>query len=224
MKLILNTEFDLYQKDGTAFCDSLQIAETFGKEHKNVLRDIEKLTEPTSGLSEKFRRLNFEQSSYKNTQNKKQPKYLLTKDGFTILTFGYSGKKAMAFKEVYINRFNQMEQFIKSFLATRFEFPDFTDAIVNAHEEPKHYHFSNEINMIYSIVLGMNATKFREINGLEKGCVIRPYLNLEQTKNIELLQRTDIGLLDAQLSYEERKSLLASKLTREQERKKGELM
>ena len=216
MKLILNTEFDLYQKDGTAFCDSLQVAETFGKEHKNVLRDIEKITEPTSGLSEKFRRLNFELSSYKNTQNKKQPKYLLTKDGFTILTFGYSGKKAMVFKEAFINRFNQMEQFIKSFLATRLEFPDFTNAIVDAHEEPKHYHFSNEINMIYKIALGMNATKFREINGLEKGCVIKPYLNLEQIEAVELLQRTDIGLLDAKLSYEERKSLLTSKLAREQ--------
>jgi len=30
MKLILNPEFNLYEKDGKAFCDSLQVAETFG--------------------------------------------------------------------------------------------------------------------------------------------------------------------------------------------------
>ena len=104
---------------------------------------------------------------------------------------------------------------MKSFLATRFEFPDFTDAILNAHEEPKHYHFSNEINMIYNIVLGVSTSKFRELNGLEKGCVIKPYLNLEQIKAVELLQRTDMGLLDAKLSYEERKNILCAKFERE---------
>ena len=49
---------------------SLDIAETFGKEHKNVLKDIRELN-----CSDEFRLLNFEQSNYLNEQNHKQPLY-----------------------------------------------------------------------------------------------------------------------------------------------------
>ena len=73
---------------------SLDIAETFGKEHKHVLRDIRELH-----CSEEFRQSNFEQSKYMNEQNHQQPMYYMTRDGFTILVMGYTGEKAMKFKE-----------------------------------------------------------------------------------------------------------------------------
>lgn len=56
----------------TARLDSRFVAETFEKQHKNVLRDIEQIIAPDSGWSEEFGRLNFELSSYTNSQNKKQ--------------------------------------------------------------------------------------------------------------------------------------------------------
>ena len=59
-KLVLNPEFNLYEKDGKPFCTSRQVAETFEKEHKNVLRDIEVLD-----CSPEFNRLNFEPISYR---------------------------------------------------------------------------------------------------------------------------------------------------------------
>ena len=102
-----------------------------------------------------------------------------------------------------------MEYFIKSLAATKIEFPAFTNAILEAHEEPKHYHFSNEINMIYRIILGMDAKQFRELNGLEKGAVIKPYLNLNQIKAIESLQRVDIGLIEVVSDFQQRKDTLA---------------
>ena len=133
----------------------------------------------------------------------------MTKDGFTFLVMGYRGKKAAQFKEAYIQRFNAMEDFIKSLLTTKIEFPFFTDAVMAAHDEPKHYHFSNEINMIYRIVLGMDAKKFREVNGIKKGAVIKPHLSLEQIRAVEVLQRVDVGLLVAIPNYQERKKKLA---------------
>lgn len=129
----------------------------------------------------------------------------MTKDGFTMVAMEIKGTKARQFKELYIARFNQMEAFIKSLLATKIEFPAFTDAIMAAYEEPKHYHFSNEINMIYRIVLGVDAKKFRELNGIAKGAVIKPYLTLAQIQAIETLQRADIGLIIAIPDYEQRK-------------------
>lgn len=35
--------------------------------------------------------------------------YLMTQDGFTLLVMGFTGKKAMQFKEQYIKEFNEMK-------------------------------------------------------------------------------------------------------------------
>ena len=189
----------------TARVDSLYVAQFFEKEHKNVLRDIARLTDSTSGLSKEFARLNFEPSSYTNSQNKKQPCYMMTRDGFTMLVMGYTGQKAMRFKELYIRRFNEMEQFIKTLVTARKEFPLLTENIKLLHENPRPYHFSNECDMINRIVTGMSAKQFRQAHGLEKGISIRPYLTDEQVRMMETLQKVDIGLLVAVPDYEQRK-------------------
>ena len=205
MKLIKNPEYGLYEKDSQIYCDSLQIAETFNKRHDTVIRAIKNLN-----CSDEFRQHNFTESYYHNLQNKKQPMYLLTKDGFAILAMGFTGKKAMQFKEAYIRRFNEMDEFIKSLQTAKLEFPEFTDAIMNAHKEPKNYHFSNEINMINKIVLGQNAKQFKEERGLDKSVnSIRPYLTQKQIKDIEALQKFDIGLVTMESDYQKRKEMLS---------------
>jgi Rha family phage regulatory protein len=93
--------------NGIPTTTSLKVAELFAKSHKNVLRDIERVL---SQVSENFGRLNFELSSYANQQGKKQPMYLLTKDGVCFLVMGYTGEKASQFKEAYIEAFNCMER------------------------------------------------------------------------------------------------------------------
>lgn len=189
----------------TARVDSLYIAEFFEKEHKNVLRDIARMTHSKSGLSEEFARLNFEPTSYVDSWNRKQSAYALTRDGFTMLVMGYTGQKAMRFKELYIRRFNEMEQFIKTLVTARTDFPLLTENIKLLHDNPKPYHFSNECDMINRIVTGMSAKQFRAAHGLEKGTSIRPYLSDDQIQMIEILQKVDIGLLLAVPDYEQRK-------------------
>lgn len=210
MKLIKNPEYGLYEKDNQIFCDSLQVANELKKRHDHVLRDIEnKINDIDKSNEPKFGEINFLKDTYKDDRNRKQTKYLMTKDGFTFLVTSYSGAKATNFKIDYIKRFNQMEQFIQSLQTTKLEFPEFTDAIMNAHEEPKHYHFSNEINMINKIVLGVTAKEFKERNGIDKSVnSIRPYLTEEQIKGIEALQRFDIGLIEMIENYQERKQML----------------
>ena len=204
MKLALNPNYQLFESKGAAFCSSRQVAETFGKRHDNVLRDVQELD-----CSENFRLLNFEGSSYVSEQKRKLPLIYMTKDGFTFLVMGYRGKRAAAFKESYIQRFNDMERFIKNMLAARVESPAFTDAVMNAHEEAKFYHFSNEADMINKIVLGMSAKKYRELRGLEKGVSIRPYLSDAEAEAVLALQRADIGLLEVVPEFERRREVLA---------------
>jgi len=208
-KLMLNPEYQLYERNGQAFCSSRQVAEEFNRRHDHILRNIDDITAPTSGVSAGFIALNFQESKYKDASGKWNRECLITKDGFAMVAMEIKGTKARAFKEAYIYRFNQMESFIKSLMATKIEFPAFTDAIMDAHEEPKHYHFSNEINMIYRIVLGVDAKKFRELNAIGKGEAIKPYLTLGQIQAVETLQRVDIGLIVAISDYEQRKQTLS---------------
>ena len=203
IKPFLNPEYCLYERNGKAFCSSRQVAETFVKRHDNVLQDIRSLD-----CSANFRLLNFQESSYLNEQRKRQPEYLMSKDGFTFLAMGYRGKKAASFKEAYIKRFNDMEAFIKYFHAAKLEHPAFAEAVMQAHPEPRHYHFSNEVDMINRIVLGIPAKVIRESNGLKKGESIRPYLTEQQIRAIEALQRIDIGLLYAVPEFEKRRLIL----------------
>ena len=210
-RLQLNPEYQLYEKDGQPFCDSLQIAETFGKRHDHVIRDIETSLSVFQEIgTPKFGESNFTKDAYISLQNKKQPKYLLTKDGFAYITMGFTGKKAAIFKIDYITRFNDMESFIKSLLTAKLEHPTWTEAIMMSHEEPKHYHFSNEANMINRIVLGIDAKSFRQQYGIKDGFSIRPYLTSTQIKSVETLQRIDIGLLESGVEYNERKQILTT--------------
>jgi Rha family phage regulatory protein len=100
--------------DGRAVTTSRKVAEIFEKQHRNVLRDIRELEIP-----EEYRELNFEQTVYEQPNPSggkpiQQPEYLITRDGFTILAMGFTGKKAMQFKIAYIEAFNAMEEAIKN--------------------------------------------------------------------------------------------------------------
>ena len=184
----------------TARVDSLFVAKFFDKKHSHVLRDIENLD-----CSDDFRQSNFGLTFYKDSQGKKQPRYAMTRDGFTFLAMGYRGEKAAKFKELYIKRFNEMEKFIKTLVSARKEFPLLTENIKLLYDDPKPYHFSNECDMINRIVIGMSAKQFRLEHGIEKGESIRPYLTEEQINMLELLQKVDVGLLVAFPNYEDRK-------------------
>lgn len=96
-------------RDSRVVTTSLHIAEIFGKEHKNVLRDIRELD-----CSDDFRGLNFEPSlkirQLPNGMGERQdPYYFITRDGFVFLVMGFTGKTAAKFKEAYIRAFNEME-------------------------------------------------------------------------------------------------------------------
>jgi hypothetical protein len=101
-----------------------------------------------------------------------------------------------------------MERLLTQQKLLKFECRQLTDNIKSIHEEPQFYHYSNEMNMINKIVLGMQAKKFRELHGLEKGQSIRPYLTAKQIKDIELLQHVDVGFVIAIPDFEDRKKAL----------------
>lgn len=92
-------------RDGTLFATSRDVAERFEKDHFHVLRAIENIE-----CSQEFRASNFAGSSYVSKQNKSMPMVEMTRDGFSFLVMGFTGKEAAVWKEKYIAAFNWLEE------------------------------------------------------------------------------------------------------------------
>ncbi len=188
---------------------SLDVAETFGKQHAHVLRDIKELE-----CSEEFRLSNFGESSYINSQNKKQPMYYMTRDGFTILVMGYTGEKAMRFKEAYIKQFNVMEKALQGKLIEREKGiavrQSLTKALQQSTEnERMHGHaYSTYTNCIYKVLFGKNAKQLREELGIHKKENLRDYLSTEELKAIQSMECLVSGLVDCGWGYDQIKEFI----------------
>jgi len=91
--------------NGELMTTSKLIADVFGKAHRDVIRALENIE-----CSDEFRHANFAQSSYTSPQNKVIKCFNVTRDGFTFLCMGFTGKKAAEWKEKYIKAFNEMEK------------------------------------------------------------------------------------------------------------------
>ena len=93
--------------------DTFKVATAFQRGHKDVLR---KTRAVIKACSPEFAERNFTLCHENNElQNgKPQPFYQLTRDGWTMLVFSFTGQAAVAFKEAYISAFNWMAGLIQS--------------------------------------------------------------------------------------------------------------
>ncbi|SEI41648.1 phage regulatory protein, rha family [Azotobacter beijerinckii] len=94
--------------DGQPTTTSLDVAAHFGKRHDTVLRAIR-----TLDCSPEFNARNFAEVEYLDAKGEQRPQYRMTRDGFTFLCMGFTGKEAAKWKEAYINAFNEMERVLK---------------------------------------------------------------------------------------------------------------
>lgn len=202
-------EIKKVNKEEIAICTSLDIAETFGKEHKNVLKDIRELE-----CSNEFRVLNFEQSTYINSQNHKQPMYYLTRDGFTLLAMGYNGSKAMQFKEGYIKQFNAMENALRGKLLEREKGIAVRQALTKALQQSNendrmHGHaYSTYTNCIYKALFDKNAKQLREEYGIDKKADLRSCFDKDQLTAVKSMEMLVSGLIDCGWGYDKIKSFI----------------
>ncbi|MDE1385611.1 Rha family transcriptional regulator [Bacillus paralicheniformis] len=100
----------VFNKENIAVTDSLIIAETFDKQHKDVLRDI-RIQMDYAG--EEFSQRNFAPSNYE-VRGKQYPKYDLTEEAFTLVVFGYNTKEAVQTKIKFIQEFKRMKEYIQN--------------------------------------------------------------------------------------------------------------
>lgn len=203
-------EIAKFGKEERAICTSLDISETFGKEHKNVLRDVENL-----GCSEEFNRLNFEPISYTDSMNRTQKAYSMTRDGFTLLVMGYTGDLAMKFKEAYIKQFNAMEAALQGKRIEREKGIAVRQALTKAlqhsaeNERMRGYAYSNYTNCIYKVLFGKSASQLRDEFKVGKTESIRDCFTSEQLRAVQSMECLVSGLVDCGWGYNQVKDFIS---------------
>lgn len=100
-------------KNNQTVTSSRHLAEYFGKRHDHVLRAIDGLIETVPACAPIFG------ATTTITQMpaggvRKDRSFDMTRDAFTLLAMGFTGKKAIGFKLKYIQQFNVMEELLKA--------------------------------------------------------------------------------------------------------------
>lgn len=200
-------------KEDVTVVTSLDVAETFEKRHADVLRDIEHLQ-----CSEEFTQRNFALTSYKDASGKSNKEYLITRDGFTILVMGYTGEKAMKFKEAYIKQFNAMEKALFERIKEREKGIAVRQALTNALQqsnENKRMHghaYSTYTNLIYKSIFGKDAKHLRDEYGISKKDELRSYFSAEELQQVKKAEMLVSSLVEYGWGYDEIKDFILNKI------------
>ena len=188
----------VYLKNDEAVCDSLQVAEKFGKRHDNVLQAIDNLLETLLKIEEPSKL--FIASKRKADDGQYHRMYLMNRDGFSLLVMGFTGKEALEWKLQYIRAFNQMENFIREkstqmWIETRkagkFTRKAETDTIQKLVEYAKEQG-SSHAEMLY-MTYSKLANKMAGINKRDEVTVMQ-LNNLSLMENI-ILHEVELGIL-----------------------------
>ena len=204
---------------------SRQVAEKFEKEHKNVVRDIEKLSrEIGSNLSLSY----FILSDYKDSMNRNQTEYLLTRDGFSLLAMGFTGEKALKWKLEYIRAFNEMEAELRRLYNERKQWEIerekgklirhvLTDTIKMKITDSPHNRFMypNYTKLIYKTLFGKPFKELQEEFGVKPKESLRDYLTAEQLKDVENMEMLVSSLINCGWGYDQIKNFINENTTKQ---------
>jgi anti-repressor protein len=114
-------------RDGKAITTSLNVSYVFSKRHRDIMRTIDNILPK---ISNDFSERNFTLTDFIDKNGDKQRKYEMTQDGWAILVMGFTGEKALKFKEKYIAKFNEMERELSDNKLPAL--PDFNDPVAAA--------------------------------------------------------------------------------------------
>ena len=208
-------------KEEKLVVSSRDIAESFEKQHKDVLESIGNLI---SQMSTAENSALFISSSYKASNGKINPEYLLTRDGFSLLVMGFTGSKALEWKLKYIRAFNEMEKELKRLYDARKQWEIerakgilvrhiLTDTIkMKVAESPnKRFMYPNYTKLIYKSIFGKPFKELQKEYGMKPKEILRDYLTSEQIKEVEQLEMLISSLIGLGMGYDEIKAFINEK-------------
>lgn len=187
--------------NGEIVCNSVVLANDFGKRHYDVMVKIGKLEDNEKIRSRKW----FIRSTYRNEQNKELECYELTKDGFMFLVTGFTGKKAEDIKLQYIQEYSDMEQYIlQSKQREEFEYFRKTGKVIRRgltdkikETNPKGgFVYGLYTNIIYEKIFGKKAKELKEEKGLKTNQQLRDSFTSNELAMVKDLEEKVKSVID----------------------------
>jgi Rha family phage regulatory protein len=175
--------------DGAKWTTSLLVAEKFGKRHADVIRAIENLE-----CSDEFGQRNFAFSSrtvaMPNGGEREQRLCHMTRDGFMMVVMGFTGRKAVEWKEKFIAAFNEATKPL-SWIAARAEGKEvrkITTDIIAAFIEYARRQGSQSAEKYFMNFSKMVNAELLEIEG-KKPANLRDHLNTMQLHQLSVAEQ-----------------------------------
>lgn len=194
---------------------SRSVAEYFEKRHDHVIRDIKNIIGglPKIGDTPEL----FFETTYVSEQNgQKYPMFLMNRDGFSLLTMGFTGEKALSWKLKYISAFNQMEDMLKRLSLERTNTllervkckgvrNALTDVIKNmvADSPHKKFAYANYTKLIYKICFGMTMDELRAKYGATTKESVRDLMSADDLAEVSHKESLVCGLINEGWGYKE---------------------
>jgi Rha family phage regulatory protein len=185
----------VFVENGRVVTDSLTVAEVFGKEHRNVLADIDNQIEKLNQANEKgFSLLNFQQSNYTNERGRQYRKYLLTEDAFALVVMAYVTPEAMKFKVRFIEEFKRMKEKLERMSAPKEDSYMINDPIERAKRWIEEQEERRRIEQKLAIAepKAEKHDKFIDASGLQGIKEVGKVLGIGEKKFFEFLRQVRI--------------------------------
>jgi hypothetical protein len=203
-KSTITVDVSLLTKTEEMYFNATDMAKPFGKKPVDFLR-IESTKEY---IEEVFKGGDSHLKNFNDLVQIKRGKY-----GGTFLhnelAFEFAGWCSPLFRRHLhkwaAKRLKQEHEWKQNRLESKTGFLPMTNAVLHAHDPVKHFHFSNEADLINDIVLGMKAKAFKQKYGVKN---VRDYIDAAQLSEIERLQIINTGLIEIGMEYQKRKKHL----------------
>ena len=218
-KTEVRVDVSLLRKTEEMFFNATEMAKPFGKKVNDFLR----LISTKEFIQVIFKDGNPRLKNYKDLVKIKKGKY-----GGTYLhnelAFEFAGWLSPLFRRNLYKwaeeRLLEEETWKKERLEAKTGYLPMTEAIIETHDDPKFYHYSNEADMINRIVLGKTAKQYKEHYDCDD---VREHATEKELAIIKSLQKANTVYIEDGINFGDRKARLIKRYEKRQKPRSKQL-
>lgn len=229
-----NEDRDVILSGGSwTYTDSLSLAKVLDTRHDRVLERIRdvlnayKLNDDshlngesyqpteTTEFIKKYTDFTYSLCYYKNTQNKMQPYYKMSKDLTILVLFSFRKlDNAQELQKAYIAQFNKMEKELQWWRARYLGIDvrnNLTDAVKDYVQNADYRDYIAFTNLVYVTLFGKDAQQIRTEFGLKPKSNIRPMLTDSCLESVKKLEQDVMQFLSYDMNFNTIERMLQKK-------------
>ncbi len=201
----------LNDRTGQVFTYSYDVADSFGRRHDHIIRDIRDLKEKNQNLAPQYWGAKY------TDRGKKYPCYKITEEGLGSLIIKFRGQKKNAakidaIKMAYAEQFTSMRGALKFIPTLKQEEISVCKALEDHRKklgkETQEYHYMNENKMMDRVLLGCSLDEFRSQQGHSEGKPIKDLLTAEELARLSQIRMENHRMIEQGIEYDDRKTRL----------------